>query len=434
MNKLKKIVIILIMINVILINVLGFFQNAVFAANQTISAEISKIDDKKYPGFKSMIQDLQKKYPNWTFKVLYTGLKFDDVVAGEHKSHGNNLVPANSTYYTGEWICEVAGNKTYDSGNWHCASDIAISYMMDPRTSLNENDVFQFLQLSYVDCTYNDLQSMVKNYSYLNKKSLIENVINIGKEKNVNPFFIMAKIIQEQGSGKSVLATGASYKGTDGVTYSGYYNFLNIGAYGSGSANVITNGLKYAKKNGWTTPEKSIEGGLSTIANNYIKYGQDTMHFQKFNVSSTKYSYFTHQYMQNLIGAQSEGKILRINLQKNGLMNQKYTFIIPLYEGMPSNMCKEPSKTVTSRGSNENRDSNNTSSETNTNNNSDTGDITGDSTIDSADLLYLRKYLLGKIKFTDNQTKCADTNNDGIIDSADLLNVRKYLLGKIKNF
>ncbi len=493
MNKLKKILLLLIMINILFVSTEGFFNNVSFAA-QSISTDINKLDNNKYPGIKSMIQDLQKKYPNWSFKVLYTGLKWSEVISKEHNSHGNNLVQANSIYYDREWICEECGSKTYDTGRWHCASKVTVEYMMDPRNSINEDDIFQFLQLSYVDCNYTDLQSMVANYGYLNKKDLLQKIISIGKEKNVNPYFIVAKIIQEQGNGTGILATGKSYKGTDGVTYEGYYNYLNINASGNGSANVITNGLKYAKNKGWDTPEKSIEGGLDTIANNYIKYGQDTMYFQKFNVSSTKYSYYTHQYMQNVMGAQSEGTILRRSLEKNNLKNAKYTFIIPLYEGTPRNACRKPistynsgnTPTPTSRADDDSRlDTTNDVVIAENIKKNDTeksittiqginvkqiinatgekeiksldgkvldeddlvgtgctindytivviGDLNGDGKINSGDSLLLSKQVLKTINLTDTYKKqAADVNNDGKINSGDTLIVRKNILGNYK--
>ena len=490
MNKLKKTMLILILINIIFVSLTSFFQNVSFAA-QTSSTEINSIDENKYPGIKGMIQKLQTSHPNWNFKVLYTGLNWNEVISKEHNSHGNNLVQANSIYYDREWICTDCGNKTYDSGNWHCASQVTVEYMMDPRNSINEDDVFQFLQLSFVEASFNDIQSMVLNYAYLNKNDLIERIIQIGQEKNVNPFFIVAKIIQEQGSGASVLATGKKYVGTDGVTYEGYYNFFNIGASGNGSANVLTNGLKYAKNKGWDTPEKSIEGGLDTIANNYIKYGQDTMYFQKFNVSSTKYTYYTHQYMQNVMGAQSEGTILRRSLEKNNLKDARYTFIIPLYENMPAAACRKPlstynsgnAPTPTSRADDDNRaddiqgvliaeniKKNETdksittiqgmtvnklleaTGETEIKNAEGKpltendlvgtgctigtytivvmGDVNGDGKINSGDSLILSKQVLKTINMSNvSEKQAADVNSDGKINSGDTLILRKHILG-----
>lgn len=57
------------------------------------------------------------------------------------------------------------------------------------------------------------------------------------------------------------------------------------------------------------------------------------------------------------------------------------------------------------------------------------GDPNNDGKINSADLLAIRKHLLGTSKLTGDYEKAADVNNDGKVNSADLLRVRQHLLG-----
>ena len=57
------------------------------------------------------------------------------------------------------------------------------------------------------------------------------------------------------------------------------------------------------------------------------------------------------------------------------------------------------------------------------------GDLNGDGEINSADLLKLRKYLIGSEGLDGAFKSSAYINSDGEINSADLLNLRQYLIG-----
>lgn len=141
-----------LLISIVLAILILAITNSTYAS--TLSSDINSIDESKYPGIKSMIQNLQKSHPSWKFQIEYTGLNFDDAILNECQGHGKspmNLSPAFNKSYAGSWICPICGQKLYDSEKWYCASEMAIKYMMDPRNSLNENDVFQFLDLSYTD-------------------------------------------------------------------------------------------------------------------------------------------------------------------------------------------------------------------------------------------------------------------------------------------
>ncbi len=69
----------------------------------------------------------------------------------------------------------------------------------------------------------------------------------------------------------------------------------------------IKNGLSFAKKQGWNTRVKSIQGGAVKIGSNYINKGQNTLYFEKFNVVN-KCPYYFHQYMANVTAALTEGQ------------------------------------------------------------------------------------------------------------------------------
>ena len=82
MKKTKALAIILT-INIIITVLWGIYPSKIFAASQKIDNQISKIDDRKYPGIKNMIENLQKNHKNWRFKVLYTGLDWNTVIKEE---------------------------------------------------------------------------------------------------------------------------------------------------------------------------------------------------------------------------------------------------------------------------------------------------------------------------------------------------------------
>lgn len=339
--KNKKFVILIISVFIyIFISLIG----ASYAATKgTLTRDINGIDENKYPGFKTLINNLKSKHSNYTFLVYYTGLSWDEILVSEYQYHG--VSPLNlfqvSNNYNGMWQCPICGSRNYDNGSWCCASLDAIAYMMDPRNSINENDVFQFKDLEGADASYEDIAKAVSEYgAYLNNQEAIQAIYDASKQYNINPYFLVAKIINEHGKNGSTLSNGKGYNGK----YVGYYNYFNIGSYGNGSAAIINSGLAKAQKEGWNSIRASIFGGTAIVKESYItRYSQNTLYYQKFNVSGIS-SLGSHQYQQNIMAAQTQGSSLKNYYGDSN--NSEFVFIIPLYENMPKTASSRPDPSI----------------------------------------------------------------------------------------
>lgn len=292
MNKTTKITSV-VLILAIFINILMsiIIKNKTYAVTQSVSTDIGDINDSKYPGIKERIQLLQSKYPNWKFKILYTGIDWNEAISSEYVGHGGspkNLVYKNANYQ-GAWLCPICGDNPYDNGSWRCVSEQGIKYMMDPRNSLNASDIFQFEELTNAGSDVNVVKAMVSGTFLAGHE---QGIVDAANKNNVNTYYIVARIIQEQGKTGTVLTAGNGYKGQ----YVGYYNVFNRGASGNSTDEILINGLATAQKYEWTSLEKSIDGGISFIANNYIHKGQNNLYLQKFDVETTN-GLYSNQYM-----------------------------------------------------------------------------------------------------------------------------------------
>lgn len=348
--KNKSIILLVVIITLILYILLAFtpiVNNKSYAADLapgSLSRDVDAIDDSIYPGYKSLIKDMQSKHSNYTFLLYYTGLSWDEVLVTEYKGHGrspNNLVQV-SNNYNGMWICPLCGSQKYDNGSWCCASLEALAYMMDPRNSINDSDIFQFKDLEGSDVTYDDIARAVSGYgTFINNPEAIQAIVDASNQYNVNGYFLVAKIINEHGKNGSTLSNGNGYNGN----YVGCYNYFNIGSTGNGTANIINSGLSYAQNNGWTSIRNSIICGTAIVKNSFItRYSQNTLYYQKFNVSG-KSALGSHQYQQNIMAAQSQGSSLK-SYYGSSSTPSTYTFIIPLYKNMPKSNSPRPNPAI----------------------------------------------------------------------------------------
>ncbi len=315
----------------------------IHAAADTKDAEFTA--QMKAAGFPASYLDdlnaLHKKYPNWQFEAVSTGLNWDDVIKNESKN-GVNLVPTSgddSTKSTASGAYDWTTNKwtIYDGSSWVAASSTYIAYYMDPRNFLNDTDIFQFESLSYNKSQTKAGVTAILSGTFMAKDiedadgttlNYADAFMAIGKNRKISPYHLASRVRQEQGTaGTSTLISG-TYKG-----YEGYYNYFNFGAAGVTSTLVIQNGLAYAKSKGWDTRYKSLDGGAQLLAKNYIAVGQDTLYFQKFNVVNAS-NLYSHQYMGNLTAAYTEGRKLGQGYTDK---QQAFVFRIPVYNSMPEN-------------------------------------------------------------------------------------------------
>lgn len=314
---------------------------AVMLAEENATGNYADIE--QFPeSYQPALIELKKQHPNWTFVRQNTELDFQTAVNNELQG-GKSLVYKSYGDY-----CKEGQH----SPNWYFASEDVLKLYMDPRNSLHENAIFQFEQLTYNASYHTEaaVESFLNNTFMNNSKNAPGTVMtfskiiwSIGAEdvRQVSPFHLAARILQEQGEGTSPLISG-TYPG-----YEGYYNYFNIGASGSTNEQVIVNGLNYAKNSNWNSVYYSILGGAEIISANYIKKGQDTLYLQKFNVSPTASNpIYTHQYMQNISAPTTEALSIKKLYESAGALENTFVFKIPVYENMPASPCPMPTSST----------------------------------------------------------------------------------------
>ena len=336
-NKRILCILILSIIIYIIASIIPQLMNKSYAATYTYKSGSNNLPadfDTKYPGYRILINTLVTEHPYWTFNLFETGLEWNTVIDNENV-HGKNLVEPG--YYTPEWGCSC--DTAYD-GVWKCASKASIEYMMDPRNFLNNNGVFQFQDLSSSNADESAVGNMISGTFMDNdahRAECVRAIMDAAQKYNISPYFITSKIIQEQSTNGSELSWGLGCDvNGDGIKeYVGYYNLFNIGAYEENGKSQVENGLIKAQEKGWDSMYKSILSGAELLKGSYIAVGQTTPYFQKYNVVNKNNLYY-NQYMTNIWGAYSEGKIMKSKYTSYGIVENKFTFTIPLYTGMPA--------------------------------------------------------------------------------------------------
>ena len=322
-----------------------------FSLNNKVDASIkenlpvSYMSDTFPDSYVPYINSLKAAHPNWVFKAVYTGLDWNEAVT--HESYDVNesisLVPDS---YDAAW--KKDGQNYYRDGNFVIASKQAVKYMLDPRGHLNEKEIFQFQTLSYSSSmdTLDSIEKVLYGTSMYNRSEYQKqgSMINMGKtysniileaakQYNVSAIHIASRIKQET---DGAITSNRSINGSTIVNGVIPYNFFNMGAT---PPNAITNGLIFAAEQGWTDPDIAIKGGTDILKNSWIKWGQDTTYFQKFDVNNpygNAVGLYAYQYMANIIAPTNESYSTYSAYEKMGMLNNSFEFHIPVFNNMPN--------------------------------------------------------------------------------------------------
>ena len=297
-------------------------QTKAAQADKMSDAEFNKyLIDQGFPAsYRKSLRKLHKKHPNWVFIGLDTRRKWKYVVKKETKS-GESLV--HKSYPVSYRSVDKNGKYKECEPGWYNAAAEVVEYYLDPRNFLYEDSIYMFEDLSY--CPEYQTKSVVSKIlkpSKLPKYGFTAGIfVKAGKKYNISPVFLAARARQETGGG-SICIDGSK----------GVYNPFNIGAYGSDPA---SQGIKYARKKGWTTQSKAVNGSADILADGYISKKQNTIYLQRFNVANGYFQTGTHQYMTNIMAPYSEAHITRNSYESYGITDEAITFLIPIYKNMP---------------------------------------------------------------------------------------------------
>ena len=318
----------------------GYILQEYLGNKQTVTLDQNYANTLRSKGFpESYVESLTKIHaihPKWNFEVSKTNVSLTDAVNNEYSPINKNLISTtNKNQLSTDAGAYSNGNYIQFEPGWYAPSKDTLKYYMDPRNFLDDNSIFMFEQLSYnSNVTEADVQAMLNgsfmagsfNYNgqtYTYARAFME----AGKNNNVNPVHLAARVLQEQGTRGSA---------TSEMSYGGqtYYNYFNFNASGSTTSEIVNNALSYARLKGWNNPYLAINGGASGISNGYITNNQDTLYYQKFNIIGS--SRYWHQYMANIQAPYKESYTTYSSYFNNNLLNNSYTFKIPVYSDMPA--------------------------------------------------------------------------------------------------
>ena len=330
----KKIILIVSLIFIILMITSAIILLNIEPQQKYVIYDGNNLKESKYPGYKEKIDEILETHPNWEITLLYTRLDWNEVISNEGHKDGvknpSNLIP-DSSKYPEEFRCKKCEGKVYDNGTWLCASDEAIRHQMDPRNFLNEEEIFQFKELSYNEkAQKREIIKEITKETFLEGEETLDAICEAGKKANLDLYYIASRLIQEQGRKGTILSKGNEYK--DKIVY----NVFNVNAKGNSTKEIIENASKYAYERNWYSLDKSLIEGIEFMKNGYIGKGQNTLYFQKFDVIYNKEDkgLYKNQYMQNLFAPISEAKNMYETYLNSNTVNEGANFIIPLYENM----------------------------------------------------------------------------------------------------
>ena len=380
------------------------FYDEIVAKDTAYEATLKKagFPESYYP----YLTYLHKKHPNWKFTAVNTNKYFDTAVDKEvGKNYIQSTIPtyrkSNTLREAPNWYTASKGvvafyldprnylnekniyvfeSLSYDEANHtkdilsqifkgsYLNTDTYINYYLSAGKTYNISPVHlaaRTKQEGGTNSSYDGVSGKVSTTwdsytgyvcsSYVklnsnNKTGYISGGVNLRKS-NTTSSDILAFLRKNQAftlsSTTKYTGTGCPagwYKVNVKRTLTGYYNYYNIGAYGS---NPVVRGLAVAagyigELDGtpWNTREKAIKYGAKFIAENYTSSGQDTLYFQKFNTGPS--GNYNNQFMTNVTAPASEAISTYDSYNEIGITSKGLSFKIPVYKNMPSNATTLP--------------------------------------------------------------------------------------------
>lgn len=322
----------------------------------------SMLKAESFPeSYKAGLRILHKAHPKWTFRARHLDFTWKQALDKQCANVNANLVSRNfadgyKAVQKGTYDFENHRYIGKDGDSWVAASRQGVAYYMDPRNWLSESNIFMFEPNTY-DPSY-QTESMVRKI--LEPTALPPSAAAYyiaaaqqnynGKNYTISPIYLATKTRLELGSGDFMVDGHAFTYG--GKKFSGVYNTYNIGAVDSPDGSAATKGLVFAAGGinkdetsylrPWNSLEKAVKGGAVYIADTFLARNQNSPYYERYNVVNGLSGIGTYQYATSIFAAATQSGLMYGDYYDFNVLNEAFTFEIPVYKDMPSSPAPMP--------------------------------------------------------------------------------------------